>query len=543
VARSFRRTFFTLLIAIAVLVWLALGPGARIWLTSQSPKIVSEIKSKYQNRVLIGSVDGDFWSGVHLNKVVVLADDNPNHLPILESDKVTLGFSFTSLLSGDFSPNRIHLDGFDAVLYIAEDGSVVLPDWLSSAPIAKPLHAGFALPSLNGGNIRITCENGVLEIIKRFPASTEIIEPVDLSVTRLAGSLTYVPGIGVTIETLTGDYLASPVTVRGEVPTDSDGSFDITANVGDLQLSSFFRDVEPLFQGSHYLPNGVASSELHFQGTRNLPTITGALDLVNTTIGNVTVDSSTAAVAYSAGVIELSGITSHAYGGSVKGDGSINLLSNPPVWRLKCDFEQVDLGKYLDANGYYAYGISGGFSGEADAGGDFKSKEALTCDATIRGTGGSYLSPFSSRFTMISGEPADPSTPLDPADLTRFDDIEAVLGIAQAKINVKTFHFVSNDLNVDADGNIGFDKSIQATGILSVPLDKARQSRKLGRFVSFLPDSMDRAELYFTLSGFLNQMEFNAQPTANLLRGMVDQGGDLLHDLGGAFQGNVSPNG
>jgi hypothetical protein len=143
---------------------------------------------------------------------------------------------------------------------------------------------------------------------------------------------------------------------------------------------------------------------------------------------------------------------------------------------------------------------------------------------------------------MISGQPSDPATPLDPADLTRFDEIEVVLGIAEARINVEMFHFVSYDLNVDADGSIGFDKAIRAGGTLSVPLDKARQSRKLGRFVSFLPDSLNRAELNFSLSGFLNQMEFNAQPTTNLLRGIIDSGGDLLHDLGGGFRGNDSPN-
>jgi len=30
-------------------------------------------------------------------------------------------------------------------------------------------------------------------------------------------------------------------------------------------------------------------------------------------------------------------------------------------------------------------------------------------------------------------------------------------------------------------------------------------------------------------------MRFNAQPTANLLRGIIDNGSDFLHNLGGAF--------
>jgi hypothetical protein len=76
---------------------------------------------------------------------------------------------------------------------------------------------------------------------------------------------------------------------------------------------------------------------------------------------------------------------------------------------------------------------------------------------------------------------------------------------------------------------------------LSVPLAKARLNKKLGKYVFLLPDSMSRAILEFTLGGSLSNVEFNAQPSSNLIKGLIDQGSDLLHKAGDSFEGGTNP--
>jgi len=54
------------------------------------------------------------------------------------------------------------------------------------------------------------------------------------------------------------------------------------------------------------------------------------------TLGNVTVDSSHAAMAYSAGVVDLTTVTARTYGGTLEGSGKVNLLSETPIWDMSC---------------------------------------------------------------------------------------------------------------------------------------------------------------------------------------------------------------
>lgn len=138
---------------------------------------------------------------------------------------------------------------------------------------------------------------------------------------------------------------------------------------------------------------------------------------------------------------------------------------------------------------------------------------------------------------MLASRNETPSTPVQQSDLVNFDDAEMQLNIKDSRITVDKFHFASHDLGIDATGHLGFDKSIAASGNLTVPMDKAKQNRKLSRFVAILPDSMDRISLDFSLSGYLSNIQFNAEPSANLLKGILDQGGDLLHGLGNALKG------
>jgi hypothetical protein len=530
---------FFFIIIILVLGWAALGPGLRLYVDSRSSDFIDSMKKKSNGLMVVDSVGGDFWSGITLNKVIIYTDNDPDHLPILDAQSVNLTFPLSCILTQDYTPSHIHISNFNIALHIDEDGTVALPEWAfkTADTGSRILHTGFVLSGGSAGKIGFSCENGVLEIIKRFPKLTE---PVDININHLAGNGTYSSNRGIDLTSLTGDYLTSKTSLHGFIPKDKSEPLDLDADFSGLQLTDLFKDIDPLFRGNKYLPSGDSSGKVKISGPGNKVELTGEFDLTNGILGNVAVGSAQASVAYKPGTVELTKVTASAYGGKIDGAGEINLLSEAPLWNLNFTVDKLDLGQYLVSNGYYAYEIKGDFSGTGEAKGDFKSRSALTCNASIESNSGTYLSPFSEKFMAIA-QKTKKEAEVKESDIVNYDEAKIELEIKDSLIRINKYHFLSYDLNVDAKGVVGFNKSINVSGGLSVPLAKARKNRKLGIFVALLPDSLSRANLEFSLEGFLNNVKFNARPTENLIRSIVDNGSDALHKTGDAFTGGVNP--
>jgi hypothetical protein len=530
------RNFIFIVIAIIILFWVALGPGMRVWLGSQSQSIIGQIEARSDDHVKIGTIGGDFWSGIRLGRVIIYADKDPQHLPLLRADTVILKFSLANLLRRNFMPVSVDVRGFDAVLHISPDGTLILPEWEFRTAMSqtRPLHAGFTLSTGKSDSVLITCSDGILEIHKKFP---EIPEMVDIVFTQLAGSGEYKIDEGLNVEEITGMYLITPIEVSGYVPADKSEPLDIDATIGDVRLDSIFRDLDPLFRDNEYLPDGNAEGEIHLDGPGDHPAITAHVKLTDASLGNINIDMAETSVAYSAGVVDLTGMTAQAYDGTMTGSGRINLLSETPLWTAICNFDSLDLPQYLEENGYLRYAMSGQFSGTVDARGDFSNADSLDCDVQIRSQNGQFLTPFSPRLlSSVQGAPLPAE--ITDEDMADFDDIDVRARIRNSRIVIQRFHFVSNDLQVEAGGSIGFDKTISADGGLSVPADLARQHPNFGRFARMLPDSINRVSLEFSITGTIGSPQFNPKLTENLLRGLTDQGSDLGHDLLGSISGN-----
>ena len=513
--------------------WLALGPGLRMYLDARSPAIIEDLKLKSDGNLLLDSISGDFWNGIKVEKLVVYTDKTLAYLPLITADEIVARLSLTRLFQGDFTPASIHIAGFNAALHMEPDGTLALPQWTISIneDHTKLLHAGYPAPSGSISDIDITCENGILEIHKRF---SSLPESVDVVFTDLVGSGNFKPDEGFEIESLEGDYLSTPVLVEGFIPADENEPVDITATIGDVAFNTIFRDIDPLFRGNQYLPEGITSGSINLSGAMEELSVSGNMILTDASLGNVKVDQATALITYNAGVIDLSQGVIRAYGGEANATGRINLLSENPIWSVVCTFQELDLPSYLEQNGYFSNEMTGNFTGAIEAGGDFTNPDSLECTVEIACVDGIYRSPFSDRFMNLTRGIIDEST-VSEADMTEFSDLTIRAMISHSNIQVESFHFVSGDLQIESNGVVGFNKSINASGGMSVPLDRARQHPDFGRYVNFLPDSLNRVSLEFTLSGFIYDLKFSASPTDNLLRGLLDQGSDLLHDLGGSF--------
>jgi hypothetical protein len=523
-----------------IIVWAVFGPGMRFYLSRNGMRIIEDIKIRSDDHVLIGSLSGDLWSGVKAERVAVYSDKDPAHLPLLEADTIILRFSLLDLIRGQTTPGSIHIKGFNSSVHIAADGTIALPEWKfrTAMQSQSSYRAGFdggAAGSAGLRGIRITCEDGVLEIHKRFPMLTE---SVDVELTQLEGRGEFRMDEGLNIDGIHGKYLTSDVTLEGFVPLDENEPMDLSASMSDTLLDSVFRDIDPLFRGSAYLPSGTANGTVHVAGARDNLTVNGAIELTESVLGNVKIDAADAQVAYSAGLIDLTQVMVQAYGGTAEATARINLLGEKPLWNAVSTFESINLPDYLDSNGYYTYEATGLFSGTLEARGDFDSADSLDCSIEIECGTGSYLTPFSDRFmSRMTGATGDAE--ITEGDLAVFNELSVLARIEESTIYVDRFHFVSNDLQVEATGQVGFDKSIHASGMLSVPLDKAKEHPRLGRYVSFLADSINRVPLEFSISGYLYDLDFNPRITDNFLRGLADHGEDFLHDIGESVSGNL----
>ena len=518
------------IILVPIIIWFALGPGMRSYIERKSDEIIREVKRRTDENILIGSVSGDFWSGIKLERVVVYTDKDEPYLPLISTDEVTVKISLSNLLKGNATPTTVHISGFNASLHIGPDGKIALPEWtIQTAGVGEPVfHAGYLQTSDRTDAVHITFEDGILEIHKLFPRLTETVNVV---FTKLEGTGNYFNGEGFEIEEITGDYLSTPIVLEGNVPIKKNEPMDITASIGTVTLATIFRDIDPLFRGNTYLPDGTTSTVIQISGTPEELTVTGNVTLVDAYIGNAKIESADASISYNAGIIDLSEGVIEAYGGRANATGRINLLSATPLWNGICTFEDLDLPVYLEENNYFSNEMTGEFSGSLDAHGDFSNPDSFSCILDIESANGHYLSPFSDRFThMISGS-MDESEVRDE-EMTDFDDLTIRARINQSEILIERFHFVSMDLQVEATGTVGFNKSIEARGGLSVPLESARNHPRFGRYVNVLPDTLNRASLEFSLSGYIYDIEFRASPSENLLRGLVDDSSDFLHDLG-----------
>lgn len=527
------RVIVIIIILVPIILWVALGPALSSFLNARASDIADEVKQRSDGNLQIDSISGDFWSGIRLEKVVVYTDKDLSYLPLIVADEVIVHLSLINLLQKDFTPVSVHISGFNAALHIEPDGTIALPEWTLAGNhnLYAPIRAGFAVSPNLDGNIHITWEDGILEIHKRF---TNLTESVDVVFTQLEGSGNFIMDEGFEIESLTGDYLSTPVTVEGYVPNDKNEQIDITATIGDVRFNTIFRDIDPLFRGNQYLPDGIASVNIILTGRSEAIAVKGSMNLTDASVGNLKIDSATASISYNAGVIDLSEGIIQAYGGRANATGRINLLSANPLWDVICTFEELDLPEYLNENNYFSNEMTGNFAGSIEAHGDFANPDLLECTMEIECLNGSYLSPFSDRFIEMATGVSDDSV-ISESDMTVFNELTIRARIAQSDILVEQFHFISNDLQVEANGTVGFDKSINARGGLSVPLDKARRHPDFGHYISFLPDTLNRASLEFTLSGYIYNLKFNASPSDNLLRGLLDQGSDAAHGLGDSF--------
>ncbi len=529
------RTVIFILILIPVLIWIALGPGLRFYLRGNGDRITSDIEEKSDGHIRIGSLSGDFWSGFTFERIMVYSDREIDNLPLLSADQITCRLSIIRLLQRNFTPNSVHIDGFNVTLQIDADGKVLLPEWqFRTSKKRNPLlHAGFIQAVDNKNGVKISCDNGVIEIRKNLPG---IIEAVDMIFYQVAGNGELIPDEEIRIERLLCEYLTTPITLEGFYPLDSSDSIDIDISCEPVNLRSVFRDLDPLFRNSEFLPEGKVLGEIRFDGPIDRMMITGNMRMNETVLGNISIDDASGAFAYSAGVIDLTGVSADAYGGNIEGSCRINLLSEIPNWSAVCNFESIDVPDYLSTNGYLKYEMTGEFFGSVRANGDFTSADALTCTVTISSNGGRFLTPFSDRFmTITHGIPND--SPITDEDLADYSDLEVRARITESIIRIQRFHFVSEDLQIESNGEVGFDKTISADGGISVPIERARRHPKFGSYVDFLPDSMNRVSFMFSISGTLDAPEFSPKLTDNLLQGLEDIGSDWVHDVGDSFTG------
>ncbi len=392
----------------------------------------------------------------------------------------------------------------------------------------KILTAGISTPPYIINNIKCSFKNGQVNLHKEFES---IRDEVSLAFLDVGGEVIYTPDGTIEIVTMDCDYLATPLKINGSFPAVSESDVDITVTTENIYLTSVYNDFEPILGDSLYLPDGDLGCTVNISGPPDNLEIMGTAVLTDSTIANLSIPTASCNFVFASGVLDLDQFSAGAYGGRLNASGHVNFLSEYPIWSVDGEFSDMDIPSYLRDNGYLKYELTGEFDGQLSAGGDFHNRNSLECTVSISSDGGEFLTPFSEKF-MATAQGAVDESPVDESDLAEYSILETDAEIRQSRIIINRFRLVSEDLQIEANGTVGFDKTVNCEGALSIPVARAKRHPTFGQWVDFLPDSLERASLVFEVTGTLDQPELSASPTENLIRGIVDNSSDLLHDIG-----------
>jgi len=525
------KIILSVVVILLVAIYLALGPGLRIWINSNVDTISSNVSTRTDDLVHLGGLDGDFFSGFTATNVAVYSDKDINHLPLLTADRIIFTIPIGNILNSTFFPSRVEMHGYQVNVYIDEDGEVALPDLkLSFAPNPPVRHAAM-VPGPQLMKFPWACSGGVIEVHKRF---TGVSETVNIVFFRSGGYGKYIEDTGIEITSFTAEYFSTPFELSGSIPFDEITPVDLTCSTEPVNLSSVFRNFEPIFHSSPYVPDGSAELTINVKGQKEHLEAFGTFKLTETKFGNAKIDNTWGEVSYSAGVININNFEADTYGGMLSGTATVNLLSETPRWDANCNFQTVDIPAYLEANGFLRYPMTGEFSGSVTAQGSFSDPGDLQISVNLNSSGGKFLSPFCEKL-MRPAQLQPSEIQITDDDLAEFSNLATDARIINSEILIDRLRFVSEDLQIEGNGLIGFDKSIVAGGGLSVPLQLAKAHPRFGTFVAFLPDSLNRVALEFSVRGSIAEPEFSANPSENLLMGLADNSSDLMHDIGSSL--------
>jgi hypothetical protein len=212
---------------------------------------------------------------------------------------------------------------------------------------------------------------------------------------------------------------------------------------------------------------------------------------------------------YEEGSLLLDSLRARLYGGEAKISGRVHLAAAKPDFRLKVALKGVSVDEILSRKTSLKDFLSGAVSLSADLGGGFGDFTEFTRTAegfgSFRVTGGKIkkvdlLSKAAELAGFRSLLPLSLSASGDgKAAETPFSDLSADFRVAGGKIRSDALRVVSEKIGLDGSASLGFDRSFDFRGTLSLSGEMSERVR--GAKGMFLTGSSGRVEIPLVMSG------------------------------------------
>ncbi len=212
---------------------------------------------------------------------------------------------------------------------------------------------------------------------------------------------------------------------------------------------------------------------------------------------------------YEEGNLLLDSLRARLYGGEAKISGRVRLVSAKPDFRLKVVLKGVSVDEILSRKTSLKNFLSGAASLSADLGGGFGDFTEFTRTAegsgSFRVTGGKIkgldlldkaagLSGLRSLIPLAVAAPA-----AGTAAETPFSDLSADFRVSGGKIRSDALRIVSEKIGIDGAASLGFDRSFDFRGTLSLSGEMSERVR--GAKGMFLTGDSGRVEIPLVMSG------------------------------------------
>jgi uncharacterized protein involved in outer membrane biogenesis len=485
-----RRGCVIVLLLAAVLV---LGALLAVHWVLDSDLVRAETEARLSRRlgqpVAIGSMRVSVLPRVQFVGSNIRVGTDDRAAPAVDLDAISIVPDVRSLLGRPYIMTETRLEGFSVLVLRDRERRWHLPMEmpLDVTPEAEPAVVVERVRVRNG-RLRIfdEADDGALAQGAAIDAieADLVTEPAGLRLVAMAGRLGQAR--------LTGESHLGDGVARLEFRVDDIGDGDLPALLG--LIGADHPEILQLPQpasASISLDLATATGQLSGAGSVTAPAVR---------LEPVGLDRFEASLTLSGDRLSLEPTSFLFYGGAHRGAILVDLAESSPRWRLDSRVDRLDVGDFL----------------AAVTGGD-KLRGRGTLTASLAGRLGEPLGQTMqgrARVDVVDGVVRDfpllaalnralQLTPGDARD-TRFERLSATLAIGAGQAHTEDLLLEAGEIRVAATGRLGFDRSVDLTGLAIVSPARSGEAVRSVRELAALRNARGELELPLTIGGTLD---------------------------------------
>lgn len=458
--------------------------GSGFFLSFSREKILDRINRISTAKLHFKKIRGNLSSYIILEDVRCTLDGTIPPEQIFSSNTISLKFSIFDILSGNYLPKTVILDGFAMQLKQDDEGDYYLPKMIRPSENAQ---GGQMLLE----NMRIVLKNSSFEYIENKNVFKDFLK---LGVDKIDANIQLKKDGKIKINRARGKFLESELSVRGEIDILSSYESDLKVDIKNIAIWQLVKSFGRLFPSENSLrPTGIGEMNLKITGPIANPKVDGKCHLKEARIGNFRIVDANFKLKYLNKNVELSEGIAKSYDGRITIRGKINASKQPPVFKLDAETKNFNLGEYIKERKCGVDPVSGSFNGKFSCSGDFVDMSRFSAVGELSCEKGMYLNPFKSAQVGLFSKRQE----------TRmgFQSLNMEFTIHELEIFLNRFNLGSKSTKIDSNGIVDFDGTMNLEGTITADSELFRFNDQFREIFALLPTKNVSIPVKFKLTG------------------------------------------